>query len=892
VIGHTISHYHVTAKLGQGGMGEVYRAMDTKLGREVAIKLLPDSFAADGERVARFEREAKVLASLDHPNIGSIYGMEDADGKRCLVLQLIEGETLASRLKRGALPVEEALELCCKIAEALEAAHEKGITHRDLKPGNLMVTDDGNVKVLDFGLAKTREPRRAGDSSADSRAPTLTSEGTLPGTLLGTAAYMSPEQARGKPLDKRSDVWSFGCIVFECLTGTRPFKGKDVGETLAAILKDEPDWGRLPLDTPPQVRWLLRKCLAKNLKGRLRSIGDAQLDLEARSTASDYSHRGAVASLSARTATLATLGVAVILVLVAFIVAKTVRREAAAQSPMLVEQILRATNGLNVSRGNALALSPDGTKLVYAVDQPGAHLRLLSFSTGEDQVLKGTESGHDPFFSPNGQSIGFVTDNELKTVSLSGGSPRVLVKSFLEGGRGASWGAGRIVYSVGSSGGLQALDLASGRTDILTQLLPGESTHRWPQILPGGEHVIFMSDGYRGFSQATLHRLELLELASGKRHTLKDGCLYGRYVSSGHLLYVVDGALYAQRLDLGELKLTGSPQLIRHGIRINQFEVAHYAISQSGTLAYLTADQSSSSNDRTLLWLTRDGNTRPASNARDMFTSIDLSPDDQQVVGARNTSIRILDLATDTMRVFTLRNTTNSFPVWTADNESILFGSNRNGQWGIWRKQANAISSAEHLFGSSAQMLAPVSVTRDGQVISGGTLHHDTLWDAWVHDISEHNSSNNLAFTTAGNENWPVLSPDGNWLAFSHDGQLTVVLRGNRLGKATLTSGTNVGRVRLSADGEDIYYEAGHEIWVVPVQVVGEAIRPGAPEKVVTLPAGVVHAEWDLTSDEQQFLVLVEGKNDSDVGGQVGFHSVRLVFNWTEQLRDPNNPGS
>ena len=457
----TIAHYKVTAKIGQGGMGEVYRATDSKLDREVAIKVLPESFAQDKERLARFEREAKMLASLNHPNIASIYGLEGSDGKKALVLELVEGETLTERLRTGAMPIEESLDICKQIAEALEAAHEKGIIHRDLKPGNIKITPDGKVKVLDFGLAKSAIADSSVAPSDNSQSPTLTADYTRPGVILGTAAYMSPEQARAKPVDKRSDIWSFGCVLYECLTGKCLFRGEDVTETLATVIKGEPQWTDLPTDTPLIVQLLIRKCLVKDRKGRLRDIGDALVDLtkaiadpnwgvESGQLSSASSAQGISKSVLA----MAYVVTGIITLALGWFLKPTPSSSPAQHPKFTVPLTLDPDLQLGKERGGSLALSKDGQQLVFTtrsptqVDQNTPQLHWHSFASDEYKVIQGTESAYAPFFSPDGRQLGFFTDGTIQTVPISGGKPKVIVRPPWGQMDGAAWGKnGFIIYS-------------------------------------------------------------------------------------------------------------------------------------------------------------------------------------------------------------------------------------------------------------------------------------------------------------------------------------------------------------------------------------------------------------------------------------------------------------
>ena len=485
--GQRLEPYEIVYPIGAGGMGEVYQATDTKLDRQVAIKTLPDEFAQDEQRLARFEREAKLLASLNHPRIGAIYGLEESEGKRFLVLELIEGDTLADRVKRGPIPVEESLELALQMAEALEAAHDAGVIHRDLKPANVKVKEDGMVKVLDFGLAKALE---GGEDGSQSESPTLTAAATRAGVIMGTAAYMSPEQAKGKIVDKRADIWGFGVVLFEMLTAKRLFEGEDVSETLAAVLRAEPDWNALPADTPPAIRRLLRRALHRDRRDRLGDMTDARLEIEEarESPASD-----AEAPPGARTLRVWQRPLPLVLasLMLGAVVARLLPTFGAPAPPRVTRYALALpeTDEINVSGG--LAWSPDGRYLAYPADRTG--VRQL-FLRARDQLepipISGTEGALHPFFSPDGQWIGFFADDNLKKVSVAGGPPVTLCPAGLR--LGASWRPDdTIVFASISAPGLWQVPAAGGEPKPLTTPDPSEGRHNWPEFLPDGRAVLF-----------------------------------------------------------------------------------------------------------------------------------------------------------------------------------------------------------------------------------------------------------------------------------------------------------------------------------------------------------------------------------------------------------------
>jgi serine/threonine-protein kinase len=605
LIGKKISHYSVTAKLGEGGMGEVYRATDTKLGRDVALKVLPEAFASDAERMARFEREAQVLASLNHPNIASIYGLEEADGIRCLVLELVEGPTLAERIEKGPLPLEEALPLARQISEALEAAHERGVIHRDLKPANVKVTPEGTVKVLDFGLAKAFQGEETEEDVAKS--PTMTAMATQAGIILGTAAYMSPEQAKGKPVDKRADIWAFGIVLFETLTGKQVFKGETVSETLAAVMMKDIGWGLLPADTPPPIHRLLRRCLDKDPKRRLRDIGEARVALEGYladpSTSTVVLEPGDIAATAATAASqpawlrwlpwaaAGVLGFGLLFSLWGLWHATRPIIRPAIRLPveMTAEEQIAVGSGIPGGATTNFAVSADGTRIAYVLESGGSRqLYVRSLDQTEGTALSGTEGAYGPFFSPDGEWVAFFANNTLKKVSVSGGAPLTLCDA--RNAKGGSWGPDdTIVFAPHVTVGLSRVPAAGGPPEAITEKAQGVRSHRWPQFLPGGRAVLFIVQP--SGSSYDDSNIEVLNLEIGERKVIHQGGSYPRYLPSGHLVYAREGTLFGAPFDLDHLEMKGSPVPLLEGLMQGPSGDAHYAFSDTGTLLYLAVQR-------------------------------------------------------------------------------------------------------------------------------------------------------------------------------------------------------------------------------------------------------------------------------------------------------------
>ncbi len=613
MIGSSFSHYKVTSKLGEGGMGEVWRAEDTKLGRDVALKVLPDAFAQDPDRLARFEREARVLASLSHPNIAGIHGLEEIDGKRFLVMELVEGQTLGERIQQGAMPIEEVVRIARQIAEAVEAAHEKGVVHRDLKPANVNIMPDGTVKVLDFGLAKALvgDPMSGDTVNQDlSVSPTLTQAMTGMGVLLGTAGYMSPEQARGQPVDRRADIWAFGCILYEMLTGQRLFTGATATDVIGAVVHKEPDIDELSSKVPVRIRRLLERCLQKDANRRLQSIGDARIALQEWQE-NPEAEEAVVADSARRPSWLVAAGVAAGLVLGAVLGATLL---GGGTEPELLRrfEINVSEQGLFSRLGSGIEVSPDGSKIAYTTGSEGQiqALVLRPLDRFQETVLatgEGATGPYHPFFSPNGDWLGYVTPGELKKISASGGAPITLAE--VDRSRGASWGPdGTIVYARSILTGLSLISAAGGDPKPLTELdeAVNEQSHRWPQWLPGGKAVLFSSlvqGGQFAFEDGVI---EVVVVETGERKVVHRGGYYPRYVPTGHILYVHDGSLFALPFDAKKLEATGSQMPVLEGLETNAGQgSAQYAVSDTGLLVYL--EGSDELEPFPIVWVDREG---------------------------------------------------------------------------------------------------------------------------------------------------------------------------------------------------------------------------------------------------------------------------------------------
>jgi serine/threonine protein kinase/Tol biopolymer transport system component len=754
--GARLGSYEVVAQIGAGGMGEVYKAHDTKLGRDVAIKILPEAFAHDSERLARFQREAKMLASLNHPNIATIHGLEQSNGTSYLVMELVSGETLQERIKRdGAVPIEEALKVAVQIAEALEAAHEKGIIHRDLKPANVKVTPEGKVKVLDFGLAKAFEGDTA--DSNPSQSPTLSRAATMQGAILGTAAYMSPEQARGKAVDKRTDIWAFGCVMYELLCGRPAFEGEDITEILAAVVKTDPDWNRLPESTPPAIRVLLRRCLQKDKALRIHDAADVRIEIvEALAAPKDS---GATPALFASRSKLPWVVAGAFAITTLSLTALLWHSSRSAELKPLVR--LDVDLGPDVSLGSPSGtdaiVSPDGTRLVYVSQRRLFNRRLDQPNATE---LVGTEGAFAPFFSPDGHWVAFFAQGKLKKISVDGSAAITL--SDAPYAVGGSWGEdGSIIAALALAGGLSKVASAGGAPKEITELRPGESTHRWPQVLPGAKAVLFTANDLEGggFDSASV---EVISLADHRRKTLVRGGTFGRYLPSGHLVYVNRGTLFAVPFDLERLELRGAPVPVLEEVGSTAVDgSAQLAFSQTGTVVYRSLGEVGL---RTVQWLDATGKTQPLLAKPDSYLRPSLSPDGTRLA-IGNPDIRVYDWQRDTMTRLTFGAGARS-PIWSPDGRYILFQA----PGGMFWTRSDGSGKSQSLTQSNNPQF-PWSITTDGKRLAFHELNRtsNNIWTvALENDGTALRAGKPEPFSqNRFDEIYPSFSPDGRWLAYT-----------------------------------------------------------------------------------------------------------------------------
>jgi Tol biopolymer transport system component len=780
--GTRLGPYQVERLLGSGGMGEVYRARDTTLNRDVAIKVLLPAVTADPERLSRFSREAQVLASLNHPHIAQIYGLEDSGGVPALVLELVDGPTLADRIAHGAIPIGEALPIAAQVADALEAAHEQGIIHRDLKPANIKVREDGTVKVLDFGLAKAFDPSPS-TGSDPMNSPTISLHATHVGVILGTAAYMSPEQAKGRAVDRRADLWAFGAVLYEMLTGRRAFGGDEVSEILARVLMEEPDWNALPARTPLPIRRLLRRCLEKDRKRRLDSAAAARFEVEEAMTAAGENANSAADSGAAwRRALPWALTGASAVALALVLLFGGLRRNVASTAPIRVHVGLGAEATLaTVDRGSAAILSPNGQALVFVGQRRTGPASL--FVRRLDQLdatpLPSTEGANCPFFSPDGQWIAFFADAKLKKVALSGGAPLTICDTPGDG-RGGWWAPdGSIVfapYFAGMDrGGLLRVSSTGGTPTPLTTLADGEVGHSWPQVLPGGNALLFTGQTSRMNSEDAT--LVVQPLPAGERKIVQRGGSYGRYVASGHIVYLHDAKIFAVPFDLERLEVTGPPFLALDGVSSNpNGGSAQFAASETGTVVYLTRPIGSAPmGGAPIQWMDRAGRRTPLRATSTNWGNPRFSPDGTRLAveinDGKQLAVWVYEWEHDRASQLTLNPAQNQKPVWTPDGRRIVFWSNRDVQQNLYWQRADGTGDAQRLTHSEYPQSA-ASWHPSGKILAFQETRPQTSADLMYvridgDEVTGWRPGTATSFlSTAATEREPMFSPDGKWLAY------------------------------------------------------------------------------------------------------------------------------
>ena len=890
--GTRLGTYEIVAPLGEGGMGAVYRARDTKLGRAVAIKVILDQFAANEERVGRFEREAKMLAALHHHRIASLFGLEHADGRHFLVMELVEGETLAERLRRGALPVEDALALAIQIAEALEAAHEKGVVHRDLKPANVKITPDGHVKVLDFGLAKAIENESTAGSAANS--PTLSMAASQAGLILGTAAYMSPEQAKGFPADHRSDIFSFGVVLAEMLSGRQPFRGDTAPEILASVLVREPDTSTIPADLNPRLLEIIQRCLAKNPRKRWQAIGDVRAELEAlaaapRATAVTTAAIAPPKPLWRRAVSFAIVGAAATAIGAAL---------AWSLKPAPTLQVSRFSIALppdHLFTGAArqmVDVSPAGDRIAYVANN---YLYVRHISEHQAVRVPGTLSipvAATPTFSPDGQTIAFWVPGEqaIKTVPVAGGTPLTL--GHIEFPYGMSWTGDRILVGQGHSGILRMSGDASG-AETVVKLGQGENAYG-PQLLPDGDHVLFTVGFGKGAERWTRAAIVVQSLRSGERKTLISAGSDARYLPSGHLAYMIGGIVFAVRFDPERLKTVGTAVPILDGVLrapVGATAASQFAFSRNGLLAYIPGPTTGAADRHDLTLANRRGESSPLKLPPGPYESPRVSPDGKRIVfGSEDASgsfILVHDLYGKTApRRITFKGR-NRLPIWTADGNRILFQSDRDGDLALFWQTVDGSAEAERLTKpDSGEEHIPDDCS--GETCLFTVLNRSTYT---LRSLSLRDRKTAPIVAAASTvPSGARFSRDGRWIAYGMRGASTATIvvepfppTGARL-QLLQKPGDAPHHPLWSPDGKELFYNPRpHGFEAVPVTTVpslGFGVPSDFPRNFRT-DAAVMRASYDIMPDGR-ILGLV---NPLEQGGGDAAREIRIVLNWFEELK-------
>lgn len=890
------SKYKILEEIGRGGMGIVYKAEDISLARKVAVKVLPETFTGDLERLARFEREAKLLASLNHSNIATIHGLEEADGKRFLVMELLEGDTLAERISRGPLPLEQTLKVCLQIAEGVEAAHEKGIIHRDLKPSNVKITPDGKVKVLDFGLAKAFFEEKA--ASDLSKSPTITEQMTEAGVILGTAAYMSPEQAKGKAVDKRTDIWAFGCILYECLSGKRAFMGETVTDMLVAILMGEPAWDALPEPLPWKVKGLLNRCLQKDAKERIHDIADARIEIaDALSQPLLFELAPLGKARIIWKAIALGLGVLVFGLTSAFI-GLLLKKPPTTPIVKTTIDLPEGTQLLKLAKNSVpseteLALSPDGRYVAFSAGPEGlranAKLYLRAMDSSEARLI--AEGARCPFFSPDGLWIGFWGQGKLQKVSASGGIPIPLCD--VDPPLGTSWGLnGRIIIGTLDKG-LRSFDAGGGKPEGLTTLdTAKEASHRLPYFLPGAKAVLFTVMPH---IFGTRSHIEILSLESGKRKVLIDEGADARYVPTGHLVYMREGTLMARPFNLDRMEFNGAAvpvvkgvmQAFNHTYELANSGAGQFSFSNSGSFAYVSGGILPDFEEQ-LVWIDRQGKMEPMGSIdKKAYFSPRISPDGQKVAFSTlgmNADVWVCDFIRSTLTKLTSDGRSN-FLCWTPDGTRITFDYSTAGIFNLFWMPWDSSGPIESLTISSISQ-SPGSWSPDGRFLAYVEGLHGSDSNIFIFRKDDQKSVPFISMNF--NEGFPEFSPDGRWLAYASDEsgrQEVYVTEFPGPGKKIMISNRGGSAPLWARNGREFYYFNLDYNKLMVADIINQpTFKASIPRMLFEVRAKLMKVDplrnYDISPDGRRFLVV----EFQDIK-PVEVTRLNFVQNWFDELK-------
>jgi len=888
--GQNLLHYRVVEKIGEGGMGEVWKALDTTLDREVAIKFIPGEFADDAERLARFVREAKMLATLNHANIAAVYGLHESAGRHFIAMELVPGEDLAQRLARGPLAVEDAIDVARQVADALEAAHDQGVVHRDLKPANIKRTPEGKIKVLDLGLAKALAPEMSSNSGSVSLSPTVTSAGTVAGTLLGTAAYMSPEQAKGRPVDRRADIWAYGVVLHEMLTGKKLFEAETVSETLAAVLRDEVSMDTLPGAIPAPVTTLMKRCLDRDPRTRLRDIGEARIALSPESLTAGGAavETGAAEAASRGPRALPWVLVTLLAVVAAFSLWRASLGPTEETELLTLVAPIPDDLRLPADQMGIMALSPEGKTLAVVLQGDSEKLLYVrKLDSAELVEMPGTEDASTPFFSPDGQWIAFFADDKLKKVPVDGGAPVTLCDTD-GSNRGADWGTDdMIVFSPHYTLPLMRVSGAGGEPTVFTAIdkTKGERTHRWPQAVPGEDLVLFTvgtMDSPESYDDA---RIQAIRPSTGEQRTVLERASMARYVPSGHLVFGREGFLFAVPFDVDSLEVRGSPVPVLEDVMgMRSSGVVHVGFARNGLLAYIAGAPRTLQSR--LVWRDRGGGSEPLSAPVAGYLSPRISPDRTQIAaqiaGATTFDIWTYHIGQETLTRLTFEGD-NTAPVWSPDGRRIAFASVRdNALMSTYVKAADGSGQAEMVYSpdriENAGQMVPRGWTPDGRsLILEFTNENATN----VAVFSEADEEVNIVLETPAAEGAPVLSPNGRWLAYASDeaGDFQIFVRAYPgPGGKWQVSTAGGANPRWSPDGTELFYRWQSELYAAAVDGSGDGFRASRLEVVLDdLSATSANYDYDVL-DSERFLVVESAGDDSAPAG------VTVVVDWLDEL--------